>query len=93
MGFKPAPFLMFFFSAFACYCVVVAPPAPVTFLCFHKNLSLNDPKHCETYAEVKKHAYYDEGFKGTRFEFAEMRKDSKCYASCFVSQPSIKMSS
>ena len=33
---------------------------------------LNDPKHCETYAEVKKHAYYDEGFKGTRFEFAAM---------------------
>jgi len=29
---------------------------------------LNDPKHCETYAEFKKHAYYDEGFKGTRFE-------------------------
>ena len=33
---------------------------------------LNDPKHCETYAEFKKHAYYDEGFKGTRFEFAAM---------------------
>ena len=33
---------------------------------------LNDPSHCETYAEVKKHAYYDEGFKGTRFEFAAM---------------------
>ena len=33
---------------------------------------LNDPNHCETYAEFKKHAYYDEGFKGTRFEFAAM---------------------
>ena len=33
---------------------------------------LNDPKHCETYAEVKKHAYYDEGFKDTSFEFAAM---------------------
>ena len=43
----------------------VAVTFPLLFL-------LNDHKHCETYAEVKKHAYYDEVFKGSRFEFAAM---------------------
>ena len=34
------------------------------------NLPHKDP--CESYAESKKHSYYDEDFKGTAFEFAAM---------------------
>ena len=34
------------------------------------NLQHSEP--CETYATFKKHAYYDEDFKGTAFEFAAM---------------------
>ena len=32
------------------------------------NLSCKAP--CESYAESKKHAYYDKDFKGTAFDFA-----------------------
>ena len=34
------------------------------------NLQHSEP--CEAYAAHKKHAYYDEDFKGTAFEFAAM---------------------
>ena len=34
------------------------------------NVSLSEP--CESYAETKKHKKYDEGFKGTCFEFVPM---------------------
>jgi hypothetical protein len=34
--------------------------------------NLNDSQPCESYATWKKHAYYDEDFKGTAFEFAAM---------------------
>ena len=34
--------------------------------------NLSDPQPCESYATWKKHAYYDDGFKGTAFEFAAM---------------------
>ena len=34
------------------------------------NLTCKAP--CERYASSKKHAYYDEGFKGTAFEFAAL---------------------
>jgi hypothetical protein len=34
------------------------------------NLSCKEP--CESYAQTKKHAYYDNDFKGTAFEFAAM---------------------
>ena len=34
------------------------------------NLHLSEP--CESYASSKKHAYYDDDFKGTAFEFAAM---------------------
>src|SRR4051812_49262348 len=37
---------------------------------FRYNVSREEP--CETYAETKKHAYYDKDFKGTAFEFAAM---------------------
>ena len=34
------------------------------------NLHISEP--CESYATWKKHAYYDDDFKGTAFEFAAM---------------------
>ena len=34
------------------------------------NLTCTEP--CESYAESKKHAYYDKSFKGTAFDFAAM---------------------
>jgi len=34
--------------------------------------NINDPDPCESYAAWKKHAYYDDDFKGTAFEFAAM---------------------
>ena len=34
--------------------------------------NLHDSEPCESYATWKKHAYYDEDFKGTAFEFAAM---------------------
>ena len=37
---------------------------------FGYNLPRKEP--CENYAESKKHAYYDEDFKGTAYEFAAM---------------------
>ena len=44
----------------------VAVTSPFT----SSNLQLSEP--CESYAASKKHAYYDEDFKGTAFEFAAM---------------------
>ena len=61
------------------------------------NLTCKAP--CERYASSKKHAYYDEGFKGTAFEFAAlifettgvlMKRVSGFYVSCSDLQPSIK---
>ena len=34
--------------------------------------NLHDSEPCESYATWKKHAYYDDDFKGTAFEFAAM---------------------